>query len=199
MRKFTGDKLVIATHNKGKLKEIADLLAPFNVQVISAGELNLPEPEETGVTFIENATIKALASAQAANLPALADDSGLAVHALNGEPGVYSARWAGESKDFVMAMGKINDMLNDKEDKSAHFACALVLAWPDGHTEEFEGQVQGNISWPPRGEKGFGYDPFFVPVGHDKTFAELDLSVKQSMSHRANAFKLLIEACFGKE
>ena len=197
-RKLSGQKLVIASHNSGKVREIGELLAPFQVDVISAGELDLPEPVEDGLTFIANAEIKALAAATAANLPALADDSGLCVHALNGEPGVYSARWAGPDKDFQMAMQKIEDALGQAktDDRSAHFACALTLAWPDGHTESFEGQVQGTMAWPPSGEKGFGYDPTFMPEGFDTTFAQMEPAQKHAMSHRANAFKQLVAACF---
>lgn len=197
-RKFTGGKLVIASHNPGKVREIRELLEPFGAQVISAGDLNLPEPVEDGETFIANAEIKALASATASGHVALADDSGLCVHALGGDPGVYSARWAGPGKDFAVAMHKVEEALsaNDTQDRSAHFACALCLAWPDGHTESFEGQVQGAMTWPPRGDKGFGYDPTFVPDGHTTTFAEMDPTAKHAMSHRANAFKKLVAACF---
>ncbi len=197
-RKFESGKLVIASHNPGKVREIAELLEPFGAEVISAGELGLPEPVEDGETFIANAEIKALAAAKASGLVALADDSGLCVHALGGDPGVYSARWAGTEKNFSVAMQKIEDALREAgaEDRSAHFACALTLAWPDGHAESFEGQVQGRMAWPPRGEKGFGYDPTFIPDGHDITFAEMEPAAKHAMSHRAQAFKLLVEACF---
>lgn len=202
-RKFEGGKLVIASHNPGKVREIAELLEPFGAEVISAGELGLPEPVEDGETFIANAEIKALAAAKASGLIALADDSGLCVHALGGDPGVYSARWAKKNdgspdKDFSVAMQKVEDALVeiDAQDRSAHFACALTLAWPDGHAESFEGQVQGRMTWPPRGEKGFGYDPAFTPDGHDITFAEMEPAAKHAMSHRAQAFKLLVEACF---
>lgn len=206
-RKFEGGKLVIASHNAGKVREIGELLAPFGVDVISAGDLNLPEPVEDGETFIANAEIKALAAARASGLPALADDSGLCVHALGGEPGVYSARWAGPNKDFGEAMQKVEDALNTAlaanglNDRSAHFACALTLAWPatdqePEHRETFEGTVSGTMVWPPRGEKGFGYDPTFVPDGYDVTFAEMDPQQKHAMSHRANAFAKLVEACF---
>ena len=199
-RTFEGGKLVIASHNKGKVSEIQDLLAPFGAQVISAGDLGLAEPVEDGDTFIANAKIKALAAAKAANLPALADDSGLCVHALNGEPGVYSARWAGADKDFTIAMQKVEGALasSGATDRSAHFACALTLAWPDGHTESFEGQVSGTMTWPPRGEKGFGYDPTFVPDGHTQAFAEMEPAQKHAMSHRANAFVKLVAACFSQ-
>lgn len=191
-----GSRLVVASHNQGKVREIRHLLAPFSIDVVSAGDLDLPEPEETGVTFGENAAIKALASATAANLPALADDSGLAVEALNGAPGIYSARWAGPSKDFMVAMRKVEDELAGTEDRRAHFVCALCLAWPDGHTETFEGRVDGTLVWPPRGDQGFGYDPVFQPEGHAITFGEMDPAAKHAMSHRARAFAQLVEACF---
>ncbi|HEY9162966.1 MAG TPA: RdgB/HAM1 family non-canonical purine NTP pyrophosphatase [Magnetovibrio sp.] len=199
-RKFDGAKLVIASHNPGKVREIGELLAPFGVEVVSAGELNLIEPIEDGDTFIANAEIKALAAARASNLPALADDSGLCVHALNNEPGVYSARWAGPDKDFTVAMNKVEEALQNRDatDRSAHFACALTLAWPDGHVESFEGTVDGHMVWPPRGEKGFGYDPTFQPEGHTITFAEMQPQQKHAMSHRARAFEKLVAACFAK-
>ena len=199
-RLFTGGKLVIASHNAGKVREIHALLAAYGAEVISAGDLGLAEPVEDGDTFIANAEIKALAAATASGLPALADDSGLCVHALGGEPGVYSARWAGPGKDFGVAMRKVEDALaaSATVDRSAHFACALTLAWPDGHRESFEGTVSGHMVWPPRGDKGFGYDPTFVPDGHAVTFAEMDPQQKHAMSHRANAFKKLVQACFAK-
>jgi len=197
-RKFMGGKLVIASHNPGKVREIGELLAPFGANVISAGELGLDEPVEDGDTFIANAEIKALAAVKASGHVALADDSGLCVHALNGEPGVLSARWAGPGKDFTVAMQKVEQALSDAgaEDRSAHFACALTLAWPDGHVESFEGQAHGAMTWPARGEKGFGYDPTFVPDGFDVTFAEMDPAQKHAMSHRAKAFEKLVAACF---
>lgn len=197
-RKFTGGTLVIASHNPGKVREIGELLAPFGADVISAGELNLDEPVEDGDTFIANAEIKALAAAKASGHIALADDSGLCVHALNGDPGVLSARWAGPDKDFTVAMRKVEEALKETkaEDRTAHFACALTLAWPDGHMESFEGQVHGTMTWPARGEKGFGYDPTFVPDGFDMTFAEMEPAQKHAMSHRATAFKKLVAACF---
>ena len=197
-RKFEGGKLVIASHNPGKVREIGELLAPFGADVISAGDLGLPEPVEDGATFIANAEIKALAAAKASGHVALADDSGLCVHALNDEPGVYSARWAGPGKDFTVAMQKVEEALNaaDAQDRSAHFACALTLAWTDGHVESFEGQVHGAMTWPARGDKGFGYDPTFVPDGFKTTFAEMEPAQKHAMSHRANAFKKLVAACF---
>lgn len=197
-RHFDGSKLIIASHNQGKVREIGELLAPFGVETVSAGDLDLPEPVEDGLTFIANAEIKALAAAKAAGLPALADDSGLEVAALDGEPGIYSARWAGPSKDFTAAMKAVNDKLGDNENRGANFTCALTLAWPDGHVESFEGKVFGNLTWPMRGEKGFGYDPIFVPTGREATFAEIEPADKHAMSHRANAFKQLIDACFKK-
>jgi len=195
-RHFEGNKLVIASHNKGKVREIGELLAPFGVETISAGELDLPEPVEDGLTFIANAEIKALAAAKASGLPALSDDSGLEVHGLGGEPGIYSARWAGPSKDFNIGMKAVMDKLGDNPDRGANFTCALTLAWPDGHMESFEGKVFGALTWPMRGEKGFGYDPIFIPEGHDITFAEMEPAEKHAMSHRADAFKQLIDACF---
>ena len=195
-RTFGGGKLVVASHNPGKVGEIQDLLAAYNVDVISAGELNLPEPEETGDTFIANAKLKAIAAATAANLPALADDSGLSVEALGGAPGIFSARWGGPNKDFVLAMSKVENELGDNENKCAKFVCALALAWPDHHCEVFEGTVAGTLDFPPRGTRGFGYDPIFVPEGHDITFAEMEPAAKHAMSHRADAFKKLVAACF---
>jgi len=197
-RKFTENKLVIASHNKGKVREIGELLEPYGVEVVSSGDLNLSEPVEDGETFIANAEIKAHSAAKESGLPALADDSGLAVHALGGKPGIHSARWAGPDKDFPMAMEKIEGLLSGKTDRSAHFACALALAWPDGHVETFEGRVDGQMIWPMRGDKGFGYDPVFVADGHNITFAEMKPEEKHAISHRANAFKKLVEACFEK-
>lgn len=197
-RPFDHDRLVIASHNPGKVREIADLLRPFGVEVISAADLKLDEPEETGDTFVDNALLKAHAAAKAANLPALADDSGLAVDALAGAPGVYSARWAGPGKDFAVAMEKVEELLRGSEDRSAMFVCALALAWPDGHADVFEGFVEGEITWPPRGDKGFGYDPIFTADGEDITFAEMAPARKHTMSHRADAFQKLVSACFGE-
>lgn len=194
-RPLAPGRLVIASHNPGKVREIAELVRPYGVDVVSAGELGLPEPEETGTTFMENARLKALAAATAAGLPALADDSGLAVHALDGAPGIYSARWAGPGKDFRAAMERVERELAGAEDRSAHFVCVLALAWPDGHVEAFEGTVHGRLVWPPRGERGFGYDPVFVPDGHDLTFGEMDPERKHAMSHRADAFRKLVAAC----
>lgn len=195
MRKFDGDELVVATHNKGKAREIAELLSPYVANFYTAGELDLPEPEETGSTFAENAILKAVAAAKGSGKPALADDSGLAVNALNGDPGIYSARWGGLEKDFNIAMKKVHEALGDAKDRSAYFVCTLALAWPDGHSEVFEGRVHGEIVWPMRGEKGFGYDPVFQANGYDITFAEMDPAEKQAISHRAQAFELLVQNC----
>jgi len=194
-RPLAPGKLVIASHNPGKVREIADLVRAYGVDVVSADELGLDEPEETGTTFAENARIKALAAATASGLPALADDSGLAVHALGGDPGIYSARWAGPGKDFRVAMERVERALGDAADRTAHFVCALALAWPDGHLETFEGTVHGMLVWPPRGDRGFGYDPVFVPDGHDRTFGEMEPERKHAMSHRAHAFRKLVAAC----
>lgn len=196
-RQLTAPKLVVASHNPGKVREIAELVAAAGIEVVSAAELGLDEPEETGTTFIANAELKALAAARVSGLPSLADDSGLAVHALGGAPGIYSARWAGPEKDFPAAMKQVEDRLasSGSQDRSAHFACALCLAWPDGHTETFEGQVHGTLVWPPRGDRGFGYDPVFLADGETETFGEMDQACKHAMSHRANAFKLLLKAC----
>ncbi len=196
-RQFEGGRLVIASHNPGKVAEIRELLAPLGADAVSAGELGLPEPEETGTTFVENAELKALASARGANLPALADDSGLAVHGLGGDPGIYSARWAGPGRDFGLAMKKVEEALGDNPDRTAHFACALALAWPDGHAETVEGAVYGTLTFPPRGGRGFGYDPIFVPDGQGETFGEADPDWKHSVSHRADAFRKLAARCFG--
>ncbi len=198
-RRFDGGKLVIASHNKGKLREIAALLAPFNVDAVSAGDLGLPEPEETGSTFVANAELKALASARGANLPALADDSGMSVDCLQGDPGIYSARWAGPEKDFQLAMRKVWDAVEKSGAKgviSAQFVCVLTLAWPDGHTESFPGILPGQLVWPPRGTKGFGYDPMFLADGQDLSFGEMEPEAKHAISHRALAFRQLIDACF---
>lgn len=187
---------MLASHNAGKVKEIRELLAPFNVDVISAAELGLPEPEETGLTFVANAELKALAASLGANVIALADDSGLCVDGLNGAPGIYSARWAGPTKDFGMAMKRIEAALGDNPDRKAHFICVLSLSWPDGHCETFEGKVEGHLTFPPRGIHGFGYDPIFIPDGFDITFGEMDPAKKHGMSHRADAFRQLVAACF---
>jgi XTP/dITP diphosphohydrolase len=195
-RRFAGGDLVIASHNPGKVREIDDLLRPFKVSVQSAGALGLPEPEETGTTFEANAELKALAAARGSGKPALADDSGLCVVALNGDPGIYSARWAGPSKDFALAMRKVEDALAGKNDRRGFFVAALSLAWPDGHVETFRGEVHGSLVWPPRGTRGFGYDPIFLPEGGTQTFGEMEPATKHAISHRAIAFRKLIEACF---
>ena len=195
-RKFAESRLVIATHNRGKLAEIAALLAPFKVEVVSAGALGLPEPEETGETFEANAELKALAAAQGSGLPALADDSGVVVPALNGAPGIYSARWAGPEKSFERAMALVEERLAGNPDRRAHFVAALALAWPDGHTETFRGEAHGTLVWPPRGTRGFGYDPMFVPAGGTRTFGEMEPEAKHRISHRAAAFEELVAACF---
>ncbi|MCI5045542.1 MAG: RdgB/HAM1 family non-canonical purine NTP pyrophosphatase [Aquisalinus sp.] len=198
IRKFSGKKLVLASHNKGKLAEFSGLLAPLGVTVISAAELNLPEPEETGDTFEANSALKALAAAKASDLPALADDSGLAVSALNGDPGIFSARWAGPEKDFGMAMRKIEDGLQaaGNDDRSAAFICVLTLAWPDEHMEVTRGECKGKLIWPPRGNGGFGYDPMFMPVGRTQTFAEIATDEKKAISHRALAVEAMLARCF---
>ena len=198
-RRFDQNKLVIASHNAGKVREIGALLEPFNVEVVSAGTLNLDEPEETGETFVDNALLKAHAAAKASGLPSLADDSGLSVWALSGAPGIYSARWAGPDKDFTVAMKKVEELMRGAEDRTAAFICALALAWPDGHAEVFEGSVSGEIVWPPRGDKGFGYDPIFVADGETQTFAEIDPARKHAMSHRADAFHQLVAASFADQ
>ncbi|NWG47512.1 MAG: RdgB/HAM1 family non-canonical purine NTP pyrophosphatase [Alphaproteobacteria bacterium] len=195
-----GRRLVIASHNPGKAREIGELLLPYEVEVVSAGELGLPEPEETGRSFAENAALKAVAAARAADLPALADDSGLAVEALGGAPGIYSARWAGPGKAFDVAMGRVERELRAEGaltpgQRRARFVCALALALPDGDCSVFEGEVAGTIV-SPRGRRGFGYDPIFLPDGHDETFGEMEPAHKHAISHRARAFEKLIAACF---
>ena len=195
-RRLEAGRLVFASHNPGKVREIADLLAPFPViRVVSAADLALPEPEETGTTFAANAKLKALAAARASGHAALSDDSGLEVVALEGAPGVLSARWAGPDKDFARAMRRIKAELGDGRDRRANFTCALSLAWPDGHVETVEGRVFGDIAWPPRGDNGFGYDPIFQPDGYDLTFGEMAPEDKHAISHRAEAFRLLVDAC----
>ncbi|BBK45380.1 non-canonical purine NTP pyrophosphatase [Allostella vacuolata] len=191
-----GGRLVIASHNPGKVREIGELLQPWRVTVVSAGSLGLPEPEETGTTFVANAELKAHAAAQASGLPALADDSGLEVAALGGAPGVYSARWGGPAKDFAHAMAEVERRMAGAADRSARFVCALTLAWPDGHAETFLGTVDGTLVFPPRGASGFGYDPIFRPLGADRTFAEMDPESKHRISHRADAFRRLVATCF---
>ena len=199
IRKLKPGKLVIASHNPGKVREIRSLLGPYGIEPVSAAELDLPEPEETGTTFVANAELKALQAADLSGLPALSDDSGLCVEALNNEPGIFSARWGGEAKDFDLAMRKVEDRLSalpPGSSRSAHFICALALAWPDGHVEWFEGRVDGTLVWPPRGNKGFGYDPMFLADGHEQTFGEMDPEAKHAMSHRADAFRQMVEAVF---
>lgn len=210
--KLLPGKLVIASHNEGKVREIRELLGPYGIEPVSAAELDLPEPDETGVTFIDNADLKARAAADLSGLPALADDSGLCVEALGDRPGIFSARWAvvdahvdpaadpGEvqgGRDFGFAMRRVYDeleALGPDASRNAHFVCALAVCWPDGHSEWFEGRVDGTIAWPPRGDNGFGYDPVFVPAGHDETFGEMDPAEKHAMSHRADAFRKLVAA-----
>ncbi len=204
VRRLEGGKIVVATHNKGKLAEIRDLIAPYGIDAVSAGELDLPEPEETGETFEANAAIKALAAAIASGLPALADDSGLCVAALGGQPGIHSARGAGEDKDFGRAMRNIEELVaqGGTGDRRAHFVAALCLAWPDGHTETVRGEVHGTLVWPPRGTLGFGYDPMFLPEGESRTFGEMVAEEKHGwrhggdgLSHRARAFAAFAAKC----
>jgi XTP/dITP diphosphohydrolase len=208
-RQLTGP-VIIATHNPGKLREMRELLAPYGIATQSTGELGFPEPEETGTTFAENARIKAVAAARASGKPAFADDSGLVVDALGGEPGIHSARWAGPDKDFRVAMNRIQTLLIERgaktpEQRRAHFIAALCLAWPDGHVEDFEGRVDGVAVWPPRGDKGFGYDPLFRPDGFDITFGQMSADEKhglppqgRGLSHRARAFMKLAETCLSR-
>jgi XTP/dITP diphosphohydrolase len=203
-------KLVIATHNPGKLIEMREMLIPYGIEGVSAAKLGLAEPEETGATFMENARIKAVAAAKAAKMAAFADDSGLAVDALGGDPGIYSARWGGPNKDFAAAMQKVEDALQERnatkpEQRRARFVSALCVAWPDGHREEFEASVSGTLVWPPRGNRGFGYDPMFQPDGFERTFGEMTNDEKnrlpprgRGLSHRARAFLKLAEACLGR-
>ena len=198
-RRLLPGKLIIATHNPGKLREISALVVPFGMETLSAGDLGLIEPEEDGATFLANVRIKAHAAAQATKLPALADDSGLCVAALDGQPGIYSARWAGPRKDFRIAMERVQLALGDSTDRRATFVCWLALAWPDGHEEVFEGLVRGTLTWPPRGDRGFGYDPVFIPEGHAITFGEMDPDAKHAISHRAVAFNKLVAACLRPE
>ncbi len=211
MRKLDTKTIVVASHNQGKIREIADLIGPFGFSARSAAELNFVEPEETGTTFEENARIKALASATAAGLPALSDDSGLVIDALDGAPGVYTANWAETedgTRDFAMAMEKVERALAERgatrpDERTARFVSVLCLAWPDGHTEIFRGEVEGQVVWPPRGTAGFGYDPVFQPEGYHRTFGEMTAEEKHgwkpgdpdALSHRARAFKLFVETC----
>ncbi len=201
MRSLTGARLVVASHNAGKLREIADLLAPYGVKTVSAGALGLSEPAETEDSFQGNARIKAHYAAKASGLPALSDDSGLAVDALDGAPGVYTANWAEtpSGRDFAMAMGKVWDAVEAKaapEPRTARFLCCLCVAWPDGEDAVFMGKVEGRLVWPPRGERGFGFDPMFLPEGCAETFGEMDPAAKHAISHRADAFNRLVAACF---
>ena len=188
---------MVASHNAGKVREIKDLLAPFGIEAISAADLDLAEPEETETSFAGNARLKALAAARASGLPALSDDSGLAVEALDGAPGIHSARWAGPDKDFALAMRNVEERLQAKGatspgERHAHFTCALCLAWPDGEAQVFEGRIDGALVWPPRGTRGFGYDPVFLPEGEGETFGEMEPQRKHAMSHRARAFALFM-------
>jgi non-canonical purine NTP pyrophosphatase (RdgB/HAM1 family) len=192
----SGSKLVLASHNQGKLAELTELLRPFNIAVVSAGELGLPEPDETAPDFAGNARIKALAAATATGLPAFSDDSGFCSAALDGAPGVLSARWAGPEKDFAHAMALVHERAGDAADRRAWFVAALCLAWPDGHTETYVGRVNGTMIWPPRGTHGFGYDPMFLPEGGSETFAEMPSDIKHGVSHRARAFVQVMKACF---
>jgi XTP/dITP diphosphohydrolase len=196
-RRFADERLAIASHNAGKVAEIAALMRPLGVAVVSSATLGLAEPEETGTSFEENAELKARAAAAGAALPALADDSGLVVPALGGDPGIYSARWAGSGKDFAHAMRRVEEALGGASDRRALFVAVLALAWPDGHVESFRGEAHGTLVWPPRGTRGFGYDPIFVPDGTTLTFGEIDPDLKHRISHRADAFRKLTAACFG--
>ncbi|MEZ5877217.1 MAG: RdgB/HAM1 family non-canonical purine NTP pyrophosphatase [Tepidamorphaceae bacterium] len=211
MRAFPG-KIVVASHNEGKVREIRDLLGPLGCEIVSAAELDLPEPEENGATFEENAKIKALAAATASGIPSLSDDSGLCVDALDGKPGIHSARWAGPEKDFALAMRNVEEAMQvagatDDDKRGARFVAVLCLAWPDGHTELFRGEIEGVMVWPPRGTMGFGYDPVFLPEGHARTFGEMDAAEKHgwkrgeahALSHRARAFKLMVETGIGDD
>jgi len=196
IRLTPGDKLVIASHNDGKVREIRELLLPYRLKIVGAAELGLPEPEETGSTFAENAALKAEAAASASSLPALADDSGLVVAALDGAPGIHSARWAGPKRDFRVAMARVEDEMkrSGNPDKRAHFVCVLAIAAPGEETQTFEGRVYGSVEFPPRGQFGFGYDPIFLPEAHRFTFAEMDPKAKHAMSHRAKAFEKFVKA-----
>ena len=198
-RKFTGDELVVATHNNGKLRELREMFGNRIARLTSAAEYGVESPEETGTTFVENALIKAQVVAKATGKPALADDSGLCVNALNGAPGVYSADWAeepGRPRDFYMAMERVQNEMGNNPDRSAYFVSCLVLAWPDGHYEVVEGFAHGAVTWPPRGDKGFGYDPMFVPDGDSRTYGEMESDEKNATNHRAVAFKKMLEKCF---
>ena len=189
-------KIVLASSNKGKLREIQAVILDPSIELLYQTDLGVKDAKETGQTFVENAIIKARNACATTGLPSIADDSGLVVPALGGDPGIYSARWAGPNKDFRSAMQKVEDGLLSEKDRSAHFVSALTLAWPDGHTESVEGKVQGELVWPPRGDRGFGYDPVFVAAGNDMTFGEMDPAVKHKISHRADAFRKLVDLCF---
>ena len=191
--------LVLGTNNQGKVREVRDLLQPLVETVYSAKDLQLIEPEETGTTFMANAELKARTATEGSGLPSLADDSGLEVYSLGGAPGIFSARWAGVTKDFYAAMRRIEKLLDGTQDRRASFVCALSLAWPDGHVENVEAVVRGNLVWPPRGKAGFGYDPIFVPYGYNTTFGEMDPDQKHKISHRAMAFNKLVLACFSSQ
>ncbi|MGJ3647369.1 RdgB/HAM1 family non-canonical purine NTP pyrophosphatase [Sphingomonas sp. GlSt437] len=202
IRKLAPGKLVIASHNQGKVREIRALLGPYGIEPVSAAELDLPEPEETGTTFVANAELKAMAAADLSGMVALSDDSGLCVAALNGDPGVYTANWAETAdgtRDWLLAMSKVEEKLQalgPDISRAARFVCTLALAWPDGHVEWFEGSVEGSLTWPPRGAHGFGYDPVFVPLGRDRTFGEMTAEEKAPLTHRARAFEKLVAAVF---
>lgn len=196
MRKFVETKVVLATHNPGKVDEMVELLRPFGVRVVSAAALGLPVPAETGATCRANAILKARAASEATGLPALADDSGLEVTALDGAPGVHTADLAGPERDWMLAMRRINEQLGASADRSARFVSVLALVWPDHHLEVVEGDVRGTLVWPPRGEVGWGFDPVFVPAGETRTFAEMGQAEKNARSHRADAFRKLVDACF---
>ena len=197
-RLIAGGRLVVATHNKGKLAEMADLLRPYGLDCVSAGSLGVEEPDETGTTFEANAALKARHTAAATKLPSLADDSGMCVAALDGDPGVFTANWAGPKRDWMRAMRMVEAALDGAKDRSAKFVSVLALAWPDGDVELFRGEVEGTLAWPPRGTRGFGYDPMFVPAGHSITFGEMDPEKKHTMSHRAVAFAKFKAACLDK-
>jgi XTP/dITP diphosphohydrolase len=194
-----GDSVVVASHNEGKVRELAELLSPLGIQCLSAASLGLREPEETGATFAENAALKAVAAAKAAGMTAISDDSGLEVAALGGAPGIHSARWGGPEKDFGVAMERVHEdlkKLGAADDPRANFTCALALAAPDGTVQTFEGRVFGRLTWPPRGSRGFGYDPIFVPDGYDETFGEMEPELKNRLSHRMRAFEKLMSATY---
>ncbi len=195
---IAGTRLVVATHNKGKLAEMADLLRPYGLDCVSAGSLGVEEPDETGTTFEANAALKARHTAAATKLPSLADDSGMCVAALDGDPGVFTANWAGPKRDWMRAMRMVEAALDGAKDRSAKFVSVLALAWPDGNVELFRGEVEGTLAWPPRGTRGFGYDPMFVPAGHSITFGEMEPAKKHTMSHRAVAFAKFKAACLDK-